>query len=263
MKFYSKKGVLFIRLLSQILSTAYISTIPFGTAGVEVNTDNLESKTEKAIAIEEVNYKGAKNPYQSHEKEIEEEGKIIVADITSVTQKIVEDTSFTKLIIVKDKKEEINYNPDNLRELSNLSVKQIEKILKGSALQTLASDYHEMESKYNINAIFLMALNSEESGHGKSSLAINNNNIGGVKSGTGGWSTFESWTHSLDYISSLIDEHYLTETGIYYNGTSIYDVNVRYCEGTQWAKNLNEIAYEFLDKVEDENAPRLAKVSNY
>ncbi len=257
--------MLFIRLLSQILSVAFISTIPFGTARVGVNTDNLESKTEKTISTEEVNYENSKNIYQSHEKEMEEEGKIVVADITSVTQKIIENTSFTKLIVVEDKVEpkEVTYNPDDLRQVSNLSVKQIEEVLKDSPLKALANDYHEMESKYNINAIFLMALNSEESGHGKSSLAVNKNNIGGVKSRTGGWATFESWTHSLDYIASLIDKHYLAEDGMYYNGTSIYGVNVRYCEGTQWAQNLNKIAYQILDRVELETVPKLAKVSNY
>ena len=47
---------------------------------------------------------------------------------------------------------------------------------------------------------------------------------------------------------------YLTETGTYYNGTSIYDVNIRYCEGNQWAYNLNTIAKELLERAKaDQN----------
>ena len=153
-------------------------------------------------------------------------------------------------VVIKEEIKEATYNPDNLREKSNLSKEQIYNMLEGNNLQVLADKYHEMEEKYNINAIFLIALNIEESGHGKSSLAVYNNNLGGIKSRHGGYATFESWDSCLEYIASLIDEMYLSETGAYYNGTSIYGVNVRYCIGGNWAANLNNIANELLEKVE-------------
>lgn len=152
---------------------------------------------------------------------------------------------------IKEEVKEIVYNPDNLREISNLSKEQIHQILEGSNLQVLADSYYEMEQKYNINAIFLMALNMEESGHGRSYLAINNNNLGGVKSVNGGWAVFEDWNHSLEYITTLLNDMYLTETGAYYNGTSIYGVNVKYCVGGTWAQNLNTIAHEILVKADN------------
>lgn len=153
---------------------------------------------------------------------------------------------------VKKEKDKIIYNPDNLREVSNLSKEQIYDMLEGNNLQSLVDSYYEMEQKYNINAIFLMALNIEESGNGTSSLAIYNNNIGGITSRYGGWASFESWSSCLDYIANLLDEMYLSETGPYYYGTSVYDVNVKYCSGGTWAENLNTIANELLAKV-DEN----------
>lgn len=149
----------------------------------------------------------------------------------------------------KELNKEIIYNPDNLREKSNLSREQIYSLLEGSNLQVLANSYYEMENKHNVNAIFLMALNMEESGHGQSDLALLNNNIGGVKSATGEWATFNDWNHSLEYIADLIDTMYLSEDGAYYNGSSIYAVNIRYCEGNQWAYNLNTIAMELLERV--------------
>ncbi len=159
------------------------------------------------------------------------------------------DELLKKVFKEKDLNKEIIYNPYNLREESNLSREQIYNLLEGSNLQVLSDSYYEMESKHNVNAIFLMALNMEESGHGTSDLALLNNNIGGVKSATGGWATFDDWNHSLEYITNLIDEMYLSEDGEYYNGTSIYDVNIRYCEGNQWAYNLNTIAMELLERV--------------
>lgn len=69
-------------------------------------------------------------------------------------------------IAIKEEVKEVTYNPDNLREKSNLSKKQIYDMLEGNNLQELSDEYYEMEQKYNVNAIFLMALNMEESGHG-------------------------------------------------------------------------------------------------
>ena len=166
-------------------------------------------------------------------------------------------------IVIKEDVKEVTYNPDNLREKSNLSKEQIYNMLEGNNLQELADEYYEMEQKYNVNAIFLMALNMEESGHGSSSLAVNNNNLGGIKSRYGGYASFDSWASSLEYIASLIDEMYLTETGAYYNGTSIYGVNVKYCIGGNWAENLNTIANELISKVEPNINTNNIKIHNF
>ena len=143
-----------------------------------------------------------------------------------------------------------HFNPYNLRELSNLSENQIYKMLEGSALQTLSRAYYYYEKEYNVNAIFLMALNSEESGHGRSALAISHNNLGGVKNGNQGWAYFSDWGECLRYIANLIDTHYLSEDGIYYNGPSIWGVNTKYCEGIQWSENLIAIANNLIGKLQ-------------
>ena len=168
---------------------------------------------------------------------------------TSFEECSSDDIKINNLDRINEVKKEIVYNPYNLREKSNLSKEQIHNLLEGSNLQVLANSYYEMENIYNINAIFLMALNMEESGHGTSELALLNNNLGGVKSASGGWAYFSDWNHSLEYIANLIDEMYLSEDGAYYNGTSVYDVNIKYCEGEQWAYNLNAITEELLEKV--------------
>lgn len=141
-----------------------------------------------------------------------------------------------------------HYNPYNLRELSNLSESQIHKMLEGSALQSLSKAYYYAEKKYNVNAIFLIALNSEESGHGRSYLARTYNNIGGVKKGNS-WRRFDNWGESLNYIANLINTAYLTEGGAHYNGPSIWNVNTKYCEGTTWSRNINAIANDLLAKL--------------
>lgn len=141
-----------------------------------------------------------------------------------------------------------HYNPSNLRELSNLSEQQIYNMLEGSDLQKLYKSYYKYEMQYGVNAIFLMSLNSLESGHGTSGLARYNNNIGGVKSSNGGWRTFDSWDSCLNYIADLINRMYLSEGARYYSGKSIWNVNKRYCEGTEWATKINSIASKLISK---------------
>lgn len=153
--------------------------------------------------------------------------------------------------IVEEVQLEPHYNPYNLRELSNLTEEQIYNMLEGNPLQTLSRAYYYYEQEFQVNVFFIIALNREESGNGQSDLAMSHNNLGGVKDfETGGWKHFSDWGESLRYIMNLMNEHYLTPDGEYYNGVDIWSINQKYCEGTQWAINLNNIAYEMLNKVE-------------
>lgn len=210
---------------------------------------NIPNEADKDTNTQDVN--GIHNINDAYELlEYIDNLKLTFNDKDELFNEIVKDSSLNK---------EIVYNPYNLREKSNLSREQIYNLLEGSNLQVLSDSYYEIENKYNVNVLFLMALNMEESGHGTSDLALLNNNIGGVKSADGGWATFNDWSHSLEYIANLIDTMYLSEDGAYYNGTSIYDVNIRYCEGNQWAYNLNTIAMELLDKA---NSMKVNQIEN-
>lgn len=141
-----------------------------------------------------------------------------------------------------------HYNPYNLRELSNLTEEQIYNMLEDNALQTLSRAYYYAEQEYQINILFIISLNREESGNGRSSLSISHNNLGGVK-GNNGYKSYSDWGESLNDICRLINEEYLTEDGSYYNGLSIFDINKRYCEQDSWGNKLNQIANELLNKV--------------
>lgn len=141
------------------------------------------------------------------------------------------------------------YNPYDLSIPSNITREQAYKMLEGTALQAASNAYVYAEEVYGVNAIWLMSLNAEESDWGRSSLAMSHNNLGGVKNGNDGWRYFENWGECIYYIADLISTHYLSPDGLYYNGKSIWNVNVRYCEGTQWAENINSIAYQLLNKI--------------
>lgn len=143
-----------------------------------------------------------------------------------------------------------HFNPYNLLEPSNVSREQMYDILEGTALQTLSNGYVYMEEVYGINALFLVAISAYESGWGTSYLAMNNNNLGGIKASDGSWAYFSDWFECISYKADLLYHQYLIPTGAYYNGTSTCNINVRYCEESVWADNINAIAYELLSKIE-------------
>ena len=142
----------------------------------------------------------------------------------------------------------VTYNPYNLLEPSNITREEAYIMLEGTALQTLSNAYVYMEELYGVNAIYLMSLSAEESGWGRSQLAITHNNIGGIKS-SNGWMYFSDWGECLDYKARLLKNQYLSENGGYFNGYSLWNVNIKYCEQDTWADNINSIAYGLLNKI--------------
>lgn len=144
------------------------------------------------------------------------------------------------------------YNPYDLRAKSNLSKEQMHQMLSGTALETLVDAYYWYEQVYNVNAIFMMALNAHESAWGRSTLAICNNNLGGYRASDGSFKYFNSWGDFLDENFRLISEEYLDPNGLFYNGVDIYSVNIRYCtepNDHSWSEGINQISYELLNKL--------------
>lgn len=145
----------------------------------------------------------------------------------------------------------VTYDPYNLLTPSNITREEMYRILEGTALQTLSNAYVYMEELYGVNALFLVGISAEESGWGRSSLAISHNNLGGIKGNNGNYRYFESWGECVDYKARLLKNQYLSEDGSYFNGYSVWNVNSKYCEQNTWADNINSIAYELLGKLNE------------
>lgn len=147
-----------------------------------------------------------------------------------------------------------HFNPYNVSELSNLSKEQISKMLEGTALHTLVNAYYWYEQEYQINAVFLMALTAEESGWGRSSLAINNNNISGHKNSRGEWAYYTNWGECLEESFRLLSQEYVNPNGRFYTGPSMYDINLMYCPNpynpNSWANNIANIGYGLMSKLD-------------
>lgn len=168
-----------------------------------------------------------------------------------------------KLKIAKDieiqlkeeqERKRVKINPNNLLEKSNLTYNQIHSLIEGTPLESLSEDYLSFEEEYNLNALFVLSLNIEESGWGRSSIARDKNNISGQRI-NGVYRYFPTKRDCLRETFRLIREEYLDPEGKYYvYGTSIYDVNDVYCPDTpkySWANNIHSIANQLRLKLEE------------
>lgn len=182
---------------------------------------------------------------QEAEKSVEEQKP--VAEQKQEVEEVVEIKEEVKKE-VKDVKTP-HFNPNNLLEKSNLTRDDAYRMLKGSKLQSVSSHYIYAEETYGVNAIFLMGLTSLESGHGTSNIAINNNNIGGVRKGSGEYSSFSSWESCISYIANLISKYYLKDDATYFRGRSIWDVNKNYCENSDWADKIVSISKGLMSNL--------------
>lgn len=137
----------------------------------------------------------------------------------------------------------------NITEPSGVTAEQLNSALVETGLANLGQAYLNAEQNYGVNALVLASIHVHESGWGNSSLARNNNNLGGIKNGRGGWSSFSSKADCIDYSAQLLGEDYLTPEGRYYNGTTLTGVNVRYCETKDWASKVVNTANTLLERM--------------
>lgn len=157
----------------------------------------------------------------------------------------------------------VHYNSENVRELSNISISQLELILKGTGLEGSALYFVEAEKIYNINALFLVGIAALESSWGTSDLAKYRNNLTGFKAYNNSVSEnathFSSFKDSIMGTAKLLSEDYLTEGGIYFEGYSAYSVNLNFCkqnDGTPsltWSQNISKIAKKSVKEIKEED----------
>lgn len=130
---------------------------------------------------------------------------------------------------------------NDLTKPSGVTEERIEEVLKGTKLEGLAEYYIQAERDYGINAKFLVSLSIEESGWGKSNIAITKNNLFGFQAytkNTSKASTFSSKGECILFVGKYIAENYLTEGGKHYNGVTVESVHKKYAENPKWARNI-------------------------
>ena len=135
----------------------------------------------------------------------------------------------------------VNLNvPEDITQKSNLVPDMYEALLP-TDLKGLGQAFYDGEQKYNINALFVLAIVRLESGNGTSSLARNHNNLGGIKSGEEGYRSFASKEECVDYMFDLLSRKYIGE-----GRTTISDVGRIYCATDGWTPQVTSIMNEMI-----------------
>ena len=132
-----------------------------------------------------------------------------------------------------------------LYEISGLSVCEIEflstVIRSDSGLAGLGEVIALAEETHSVNALFILAVASHESGHGLSHSARTRNNLFGIMYARGGQVRYSSKSNSVMDFARLISERYFA------NGrTSVSTINNIYApHNPEWSGKVNWMLREF------------------
>jgi len=148
-------------------------------------------------------------------------------------------------VIFSDKN---NIKTQDMRKKSQVSEEQLRVYLQRFPnLSGIEGALIEAQDIYNVNAILMLSIIRLESGNGKSNLARNQNNLGGITAPRNSVTAFRSFDSKRDcviYMAKLLGEQYLNETGRFFNGYTLLDINKKYSASTAWSTKVSEIMYE-------------------
>lgn len=143
-----------------------------------------------------------------------------------------------------------NYNLEvdtDLRTKTYLLASDYDEMLDGTNLYGLGNALEKAENTYNINGLYLMGLACLESDYGRSGYAINRNNLvgwGAYDSNPDKAHYFESKDECILSVSSKLKDWYLTENGMYFNGYTARDIDIKYCTDKEHADKIIKIVKE-------------------
>ena len=124
---------------------------------------------------------------------------------------------------------------------------------KNKIFEQNAETFYNAEQTYKINGIFLASVGIHESAWGTSSLAADKNNLFGYnaydRDPYNSAATFEDYQKAINTVAEALSLRYLhvagtsigqglTATGIYFNGTTLKSVNIRYASDENWADKV-------------------------
>ena len=149
---------------------------------------------------------------------------------------------------------ELSYTDMTLLSRTSATEEELNQALAGTGMEGQAGIYLKAQDDYGINASALLAIAIQESGWGRSSFARTRNNYFGFQAYTGNPQAarrFSSPEEGLDTVAAFLQKAYLDESGKYYRGGTLRDINPIYSSDKDWKhsvaliwKNLESGAYK-------------------
>jgi hypothetical protein len=135
----------------------------------------------------------------------------------------------------------------NLRSASHISAWSIDQYLaRNTALRGLGHAFKSAETKYDVNALYLLAHAMHETAFGTSYIAQRYRNLFGWnafdRDPTGLATRFPTYAAGIDYVAAQISLQYLSPTGKFYGGAATLRGMHHYASDPQWAMLIARIA---------------------
>ena len=148
----------------------------------------------------------------------------------------------------------LGFNMD-LRQPTGLSFKDFKRIISNDSndryniIADNIETFYYMETKYNVNGIFIMAVAIHESGWGTSNIAKDRMNLFGYgaydRDPYNSSFNFGSYAEGIESVTKALAKHYLNKpgtpiadgqvaSGAYYNGPTLSGVNTKYASDKEW-----------------------------
>ena len=160
------------------------------------------------------------------------------------------------------------FNKNDISEITDVTAEELENAVntlkENNGLKGLGDYFIEAQNKYNINAIMLVAIACLESAYGTSKLAIEKNNLFGLRANDeyrddpskyGDY--FSTKEDCIDYAGHKLRYQYLEEDEkapwCYAGGaTDIYAIGNIWCSNPEWADCIVDLSCRLSKAIDEE-----------
>lgn len=150
--------------------------------------------------------------------------------------------------------------PQESKDEPGLTFDQFSYGLLGK-LKNVSGDILIASREYDIDPILVASIAALESGWNTSYAANEYNDLFGWTNNDGTYKRFDSKSECIDYVCSMLKEHYLTPDGKYFEGYEIADICIHYNGKEEWTKAVEEIYSQIQERINQYNYYKIVNIS--
>lgn len=139
--------------------------------------------------------------------------------------------------------ESITCDTADITKVSNMTKEQIGTMLEGTWLEGEEQTLYDVEREAGINAFFVYAVATLESGRGRSTKSMTKNNYYGITVSR----SFESYSHNTEYFGGMMNRVYVDK-----GHTDVNKIGPIYCPpNPDWGNIVSQLMSEQYEKMMD------------
>lgn len=131
---------------------------------------------------------------------------------------------------------------------SGATASDLDRAFEGTSMHGLGAAFERAEKSSGVNAWFLAAIATLESGYGTSEIARDKNNLFGFcaydDSPYSSAKKFSTKEKGIEYVSGFLSREYLRDGGAYFKGCSVDAVGESYATDKSWANKVYSLMNE-------------------